>query len=114
MPRMMQPRRGQYFVYMVRCTNGAYCTGSTNNLEARIKLHSSGHGVKYLRGNGPVRLVYAKAYRYYKRAVQGEGRLKKRSRREKEALIRAYERLAPKISSPVAPKSRPGASRTFG
>lgn len=88
---MIQPRHGRYFVYMVRCTDGTYYTGSTNDIAARIKLHNAGTGAKYLRGKGPVRLVYAKAYRYYKRVLQAEARLKKRSHQEKAALIRTYE-----------------------
>ncbi|MBI5874170.1 MAG: GIY-YIG nuclease family protein [Candidatus Omnitrophica bacterium] len=81
-----------FYVYIVRCTNGYYYTGYTNDLEARIKLHNSGHGAKYLRGKLPVRLAYAKEYRYYKNALIGERRIKKLTRAQKEALIRIYER----------------------
>ena len=35
-----QPRHGRYFVYMVRCGDGTYYTGSTANIEARLKLHN--------------------------------------------------------------------------
>lgn len=90
MPRAIQPRHGKYVVYMVECADGTYYSGSTNDLEARIKLHNSGNGAKYLRGKGPVRLVYAKEYRYYKRALNAERQLKKLTRKEKEALIRIY------------------------
>lgn len=76
---------------MVRCADGTYYTGSTNDVEKRIKLHNAGNGAKYLRGKTPVRLVYAKEYRYYKTALQAEARLKKRPRQEKEGLVWAYE-----------------------
>ncbi len=85
-------RHGEYFVYMVQCADGTYYTGSTNDLENRIKLHNAGNGAKYLRGKGPVRLVYAKEYRYYKRALQAECWLKKRSHQEKAALVQEYGR----------------------
>jgi predicted GIY-YIG superfamily endonuclease len=39
-----------------------------------------------------VRLVYVKEYRYYKRAVQAEARLKKLTRTEKETLVQRYAR----------------------
>ncbi|MBI3317876.1 MAG: GIY-YIG nuclease family protein, partial [Candidatus Omnitrophica bacterium] len=52
---MLRSRHGAYAVYMVRCTDGTYYTGLTNNLEARIKLHNAGNGAKYLRGKGPVK-----------------------------------------------------------
>lgn len=90
--KQKRPRHGHFFVYMVRCRDGTYYSGSTNNLEARIKLHDAGHGAKYVRGKAPVKLVYAKGYRYYKRALQAEAQLKRLTRGEKETLVRRYER----------------------
>jgi len=90
-------RSGKFYVYIVECHNGTYYTGSTNSLENRIKLHNKGYGAKYLRGKGPVELVYAKEYRYYKNALHAERNLKKLTRAEKEELIRIYERN--KVSS---------------
>ena len=74
-------RHGRFVVYIVQCKDQTYYTGSTNNLEQRLKLHNNGNGAKYVRGRGPVTLVYAKAYRYYKNAVKAEGRLKRHTRR---------------------------------
>ena len=91
-------RKSQYFVYMVRCKNGTYYTGYTNDLRARIKRHNSGHGAKYLKGKLPVILVYAKEYRYYKSALNGERDLKKLGRAAKEKLIRSYNKT-PQVSS---------------
>jgi len=85
-------REGKFYVYMVECVNGTYYAGSTNNLESRIKLHNSGHGAKYLKGRGPVELVYAKEYKYYKNALHAERNLKKMTRKEKEVLIKIYAR----------------------
>ena len=85
-------RKSQYFVYILKCNKATYYTGYTNNLENRIKEHSSGHGAKYLRGKTPLRMVYAKEYRYYKNALRAERNLKKKTRRQKEKLIKIYER----------------------
>lgn len=85
-------RLGKFHVYIIECRSGTYYTGSTNNIENRIKLHNSGHGAKYLRGKLPVKLVYKKEYRYYKNALHAERNLKKLTRREKEELIRIYEK----------------------
>lgn len=84
-------RRGEFYVYIVECIGGTFYTGYTNDLCARIKLHNLGNGAKYLRGKGPVRLVYAKGYRYYKNALYAERNLKKLTRAQKEELIRIYE-----------------------
>jgi len=83
---------GKYYVYIVECRNGSYYTGYTNNLEARIKLHNSGHGAKYLRGRLPVNLVYAREYKYYKNALCAERNIKKITRKQKEELIGMSER----------------------
>jgi len=85
-------RHGRYWVYMVQASDETYYTGATNNLEHRLTLHNAGHGAKYLRGRGPVQLVYTKEYRYYKRALDAERQLKKFTRKQKEELIRAHER----------------------
>ncbi|MBM4177663.1 GIY-YIG nuclease family protein [Candidatus Gribaldobacteria bacterium] len=85
-------RKNSYQVYMVKCSNGAYYTGYTNDLVERIKLHNKGYGAKYLRGKGPVKLVFAKKYRYYKNALHAERNLKKLTRAQKEELIRIYEK----------------------
>jgi putative endonuclease len=86
-------KRGvKFYVYIARCSDGTYYTGSTNNPEKRIALHNSGHGAKYLRGKTPVKMMYVKEYRYYKNALHAERNLKKLTRKEKEELIRIYEK----------------------
>lgn len=80
-----------YYLYMVQCADGTYYTGATNNLKARIKLHNAGRGAKYVRGRGPVALVYTKRYRNHREAVQAEARLKKLARSEKEVLAERYQ-----------------------
>ena len=80
-------RQGKFHVYIVVCANGTYYTGSTGNLEKRIALHNKGRGAKYLRGKRPVAVVYARAYRYYKNALNAEREIKKLTRRKKESLM---------------------------
>ena len=114
-------RHGRFYVYIVQCADGTYYTGYTTDVKARVQLHNAGTGAKSLnwKGKRPVELVYAKAYRYYMRALQGERWLKRRSRAEKEALIQGYEeasfrkrRLGPKIPSPSGSKSDLGPIHT--
>jgi len=84
-------RKDVFYVYMVKCKNGTYYTGYTNNLENRIKLHNNGNGAKYLKGKSPVQLIYAKEYKYFKNALHAERNIKKLTRRDKELLIKNYE-----------------------
>ena len=87
---MQLKRKGMFYVYIVECVNGHYYSGYTNHLEARVKLHNSGHGAKYLRGKLPVKLVYAKRYGYFRNALHAERNLKKLTRAQKEELIKIY------------------------
>ena len=84
------PRHGRYYAYIVECADGTYYAGSTNNLANRLTLHNNGRGAKYVRGRGPVQLVYQKAHRDYRRALQAERALKRLTREEKEVLVRRY------------------------
>lgn len=96
-------RTGQFHVYILRCKDDTFYTGSTNNLEKRIKLHNKGNGSKYVRSKRPVTLAYAKVYRYYKNAITAEREIKKLSRIKKEELVNGYKnnrKFAKKIENP--------------
>jgi len=85
-------RSGKFWVYIVECKDGTYYTGSTNNLEERIKLHNKGRGAKYLRYKLPVKLVYSKEYKYFRNVIAAEKGIKKLLRSQKEELVRIYEK----------------------
>ena len=79
--------RGSFWVYMVECKYGTFYTGWTNDLKKRITAHNEGKGAKYLRGKGPVKLVYKKKYSSAKAAQEQERFIKKLTRQEKESVI---------------------------
>jgi len=83
-------RIGKYWVYILRCNDGTFYTGYTSNLENRIALHNSGKGAKYVRNKLPATLAYAKEYKYYKSALNGEKEIKTLTRKKKEKLVRKY------------------------
>ena len=72
---------------MVECKYGTYYTGYTDDIKKRIKAHNDGVGAKYLRGKGPVKLVYKKKYSTAKRARAQERLIKSLTRKKKEALV---------------------------
>jgi Predicted endonuclease containing a URI domain len=95
-------RAGSFFVYIVQCRDGTYYTGYTKDLENRIALHKSGKGAKYIKYKLPAELVYAKEYRYYKRALNEEERIKKLKREQKLELVRIYAENKRKIAVTTA------------
>ncbi len=80
-------RRFKYCVYMVECKYGTYYTGWTNDIKKRMEAHNNGTGAKYLRGKGPVQLVFKKGYTTAREAQCEEWRIKRLTRQQKEALV---------------------------
>ncbi len=88
MPRKFK-RKGRFWVYILRCKDGTYYTGSTSNLKRRIAEHNeSKKGARYTRYKRPVKLVWRLEYRYFKSAFKLEMRIKKLTRLQKEMLVR--------------------------
>lgn len=85
-------RKGKFFVYIVQCQDGSYYTGYTPDLVRRIKLHNSGKGAKYTRDRRPVKLVWFKEYKYFKKAFLEEIKIKKLSRKAKEKLASQFSK----------------------
>ncbi|MBF0386774.1 MAG: GIY-YIG nuclease family protein [Candidatus Omnitrophica bacterium] len=83
-------RQGDFRVYVLECCDGTFYTGHTKDLPARIKLHRSGKGSRYVRSRLPFKLVYTKKYRYFKAAFAEEFRVKGLTRLQKKSLIRKY------------------------
>ena len=77
-----------FYVYMLCCSDGSYYVGHTDDLEKRITEHENGEGCDYTSMKRPVRLVWSQEFDTREKAKEMEARLKKWSRRKKEALIR--------------------------
>jgi len=68
--------------------DGTYYTGYTNDLEKRFKEHNDGkRGAKYTRDRRPLKLVWSKEHRYFKKAFLEEKRIKALTRQQKEELV---------------------------
>lgn len=75
------------FVYILRCANGQYYVGSTDNVERRIVEHSLGHGSKFTKAHLPFELVYVEECLDRHAAYVRERQLHGWSRKKKELLI---------------------------
>jgi predicted GIY-YIG superfamily endonuclease len=74
-------------VYILRCADGSYYVGSTEDLKDREDAHNTGRGSKYTFLRRPVRLVYSESYDSLEKAIGRERQLKRWSRSKKKALI---------------------------
>lgn len=75
------------FIYILECSGGTYYTGSTNNLELRIKQHQAGEGANHTKKRLPVTLVYYEEFQRIDEAFYREKQIQGWNRRKKEDLI---------------------------
>ncbi|HVN69062.1 MAG TPA: GIY-YIG nuclease family protein [Candidatus Binatia bacterium] len=76
-----------YYVYMLRCADGSFYVGVTNNLELRFGQHQLGLDPKcYTFRRRPVQLAHSSDFRNIDDAIAWEKQLKGWSRAKKAAL----------------------------
>lgn len=76
-----------WFVYMLRCRDGSYDVGHTEDVAARIKCHQDGRGAAWTAARRPVSVVFKEKHPSEAVAVARERQVKRWSRQKKEALI---------------------------
>jgi len=77
-----------FWVYIVRCADGSYYAGHTDDLELRVGKHQSGEFEGYTATRRPVELVYAQECATREEALSAELQIKGWSRKKKEAMMR--------------------------
>ena len=85
-------------MYILLCSNGSYYTGSTNNLELRLKQHQNGEGANHTKKYLPVTLVYYEEYQRVEDAFYREKQIQGWNRKKKEALINGDHNLLPELA----------------
>ena len=82
------------YMYILKCSDGTYYTGSTKDLEKRLFEHQSGNGANYTGKRLPVELVYYELYDRIDTAFLREKQVQNWSNSKKKALIEGkYEKL---------------------
>jgi predicted GIY-YIG superfamily endonuclease len=77
-----------FFTYILKCADGSYYAGHTDDLEQRLSEHQSGKISGYTAIRLPVEIVWAKSFPLREAAIFAEVKIKGWSRKKKEALIR--------------------------
>lgn len=81
-----------HYVYMVRCADGTYYSGYSNDVQRREKAHNAGRGAKYTRSRRPVSLVYQEECLDKSAALRREYALKQLTHQQKACLAAEYAR----------------------
>ncbi len=84
-----------FWVYILKCRDGAYYTGHTEDVETRVAQHQSGTIKGFTSARLPVTLVWCADFSSRYEAIASERRIKGWTRAKKEALIAGdWERLS--------------------
>jgi putative endonuclease len=84
----MKGKVSNWFVYILRCGDGTYYTGITNNVEKRLEAHRSGKGAKYTRGRLPLTLEVYRTVESKSEALKLEYKVKKIPKNKKIEYLR--------------------------
>ena len=76
-----------YWVYVLKCSDGSYYTGSTSNLEKRISEHQNGLIKGYTSKRLPIELVFSEYFEDVYFAISAERQIKGWTRAKKMVLI---------------------------
>lgn len=77
-----------FFMYILKCRDGSYYVGHTDDLEKRIDEHNRKVYGGYTSTRLPIELVFAEMYLTRDEAFDTEQKIKKWTREKKEALMR--------------------------
>jgi tRNA/rRNA methyltransferase len=77
-----------FYAYMLRCSDDSYYVGHTDHLERRIAQHDHGEIEGYTQRRRPVVLLWSQDFPTRLEALEAERRIKRWTRRKKEALVR--------------------------
>ncbi len=85
----------EFSLYILRCADDSLYTGIAADVDKRLAQHESGvRGAKYLRGRGPLQIVFSEIVGNRATALKLEYRVKKLSREKKLDLVDGRSRLS--------------------
>jgi putative endonuclease len=77
-----------FWTYILRCADGAYHTGHTDDLERRPGEHQTGDFVDFTSRRRPVALAWSETFGTRDETLSAEPVIKKWSRAKKEAFMK--------------------------
>jgi tRNA/rRNA methyltransferase len=91
-----------FYTCMLRCSDGSYYVGHTDDIDARIAQHQSGFVPGGTQRRRPVTLVWSERFPDRDQAFTAERQIKNWSRAKKEALIASdWDSLMEKARKPA-------------
>ena len=88
-------------MYILKCKDKTFYTGSTQDLDRRLVQHQIGEGANYTKVRLPIELVYFEEYVHIDEAFYREKQIQGWSRKKKVALIEGNYNDLPKLAKKV-------------
>jgi predicted GIY-YIG superfamily endonuclease len=76
-----------FYTYLLRCADGSFYCGHTDDLAARIAAHQAGKGCDYTARRQPISFEWSQDFPTRYEALSAERQIKGWSRAKKKALI---------------------------
>jgi len=76
-----------FYVYILKCKDGSYYTGQTDNIEQRISEHNNGSCHGYTSTRLPVKLVFLEEFGTRYEALQAERKIKTWNKQKKDIVV---------------------------
>lgn len=81
-----------FYVYILRCMDGSFYTGYTQDIDARTRQHENGKGARYTKAHRPQKLAYTELHDSRGQAMKREREIKKLSHQQKQDLINSQNK----------------------
>ena len=95
------PEEKANYTYILRCCDGSFYCGWTNDLVRRLTAHNAGTGGKYTRSRRPVELAWYHVSETKEAAMSLEARIKQLPRAKKEKLVSGLTSLEELFKQPL-------------
>ena len=82
-----------WFVYILKCRDGSFYVGMTDDLAGRTAAHNQGKGARYTRGRRPASLVYWEKLRGRSEAGKREIEIKSFSKSKKQEMVTGFPQV---------------------
>ena len=85
--KMSDMKNKNWWVYLLRCSDGTYYCGATTDVDRRVAEHNRGVAAKYTRGRGPVQLIAKSEPMSKGAALSLEAKVKKADKKKKPGMV---------------------------
>ncbi|MDA1215743.1 MAG: GIY-YIG nuclease family protein [Chloroflexi bacterium] len=96
-----------FYVYILRCADGSYYTGHTDNIEHRLAQHHEGEASEYTKSRRPVVPVFQEEFPNRLEALEMERRIKGWSRHKKRGVDSQELELLTKLAQVRGSRASP-------